>query len=303
VEPVGAMSGTFSHEAAANSSHARPVRTAGRQRVTMKNRNQFIAMKLQGQQGYAMAALLVGMSVAAVLMTGLMPAWRQMSRREDEAELIFRGQQYVRAIGLFQKRSGPGVLPPNVDVLVDGRFLRKKYKDPITNQDFDLLTPATGTAPGVSQPGGAGGATVQAAQPQQQRQQPPQTQGRGFQASGSVIGAQAGAQAGGRGAGGIMGVASKSKDASIRIYNGRTRYNEWQFIYVQQTQAPGGVGAPGQRVGGPGGPPQRGNQPTQSGPGGFSTGRQGFGGRGAPPQPPPGGRGLQPAPSPFQPRR
>ena len=36
-----------------------------------------------------------------------------------------------------------------------------------------------------------------------------------------------------------MGVASKSKDVSIRIYNGRTHYNEWQFVYVAQTTAPG----------------------------------------------------------------
>ena len=32
------------------------------------------------------------------------------------------------------------------------------------------------------------------------------------------------------GRGGVMGVASKSKDTSIRIYNGRTHYNEWQFV-------------------------------------------------------------------------
>ena len=81
-------------------------------------------MKLRGQQGYAMAVLLVAMSVAAVLMTAVMPTWKQMTRREKEAELIFRGEQYVRAIGLFQKRAGPGVLPPNLDVLVDQRFLR-----------------------------------------------------------------------------------------------------------------------------------------------------------------------------------
>ncbi|HEX7937622.1 MAG TPA: type II secretion system protein [Gemmatimonadaceae bacterium] len=43
-----------------------------------------VAAKLQRQQGYAMAALLIGMSIAAVMMTALMPAWRQMSRREDE---------------------------------------------------------------------------------------------------------------------------------------------------------------------------------------------------------------------------
>ena len=61
-------------------------------------------MKLRGQEGaergYAMAVLLVGLSVAAILMSAAMPAWRQMMRREKEAELVFRGEQYARAIGL-----------------------------------------------------------------------------------------------------------------------------------------------------------------------------------------------------------
>src|SRR4051812_11418706 len=214
-------------------------------------------MKLHGQEGYAMAALLIGMSVAAVLMTAVMPVWKQMTRREREAELIFRGQQYARAISLFQKRSGPGVLPPNLDVLVNGRFLRKKFKDPITNQDFDLLSPTN--AAGTATPGQFPGAS--SAQ-----------QGRGgFQTSGTVVGARPaagagaspgaapgaapGAQPGGGGAtGGIIGVVSKSKDASIRLYNGRTHYNEWQFVFVPQVQAPGQGGVPGQPGGVPGQP-------------------------------------------------
>ena len=33
------------------------------------------------------------------------------------------------------------------------------------------------------------------------------------------------------GAGAILGVASKSKDPTIRIYNKKKTYDEWQFIY------------------------------------------------------------------------
>src|SRR5215813_9884337 len=109
-------------------------------------------MHLRGQHGYAMVALIVAMSIMAIAMTVAMPTWRQMAQREKEAELIFRGQQYARAIGLFQKKSGPGVLPPNIDALVDGHYLRRKYKDPITGGDFDVLQ-AGGTAaatPGAS---------------------------------------------------------------------------------------------------------------------------------------------------------
>lgn len=246
-----------------------------------------------------MAALLVGMSVAAILMTAAMPAWKQMARREREAELVFRGQQYARAIGLFQKKSGPGVLPPSVDVLVSGHYLRKKFKDPITNEDFDVLSPmlAAGGAPGAG--GAAAGGAPQSGQG---------AAGRGAAPSGQ--GYVASPQSGSAGAvGGIIGVASKSKEASLRVYNGRTRYNEWQFIFVPQATPTNPGAAPG---GAPGGQPQRGGQPP-SGIGGVGgNGGQGGRGQGRGQQPPgPGGRGGQappvqpigPSGSPFGPRR
>ena len=82
-----------------------------------------------------MAALLVAMSVMAVLMSVAMPVWRQTAQREKEEELIFRGNQYARAIGLFQRKFA-NTAPPTIDVLIEQRFLRKKYKDPITGEDF-----------------------------------------------------------------------------------------------------------------------------------------------------------------------
>ena len=231
-----------------------------------------------------MAALLVGMSIAAVLMTAVMPVWKQATRREKEEELIFRGQQYARAIGLFQKRAGPGVLPPNLDVLITQKFLRKKYKDPITGQDFDILTP-TQNAPGAGAPGAPGGADAQGGRG---RGNAPATQGRGNAPAtqGGLISPQAPTGRGGApgtNTGGVIGVASKSKEESLRVYNGRTHYNEWQFMFVQQTQAPG-AGGPGRGGPGRGGPPQRGNVPGGPvGPQGGTTGRSSA--------PPPAGRG------------
>ena len=52
-------------------------------------------------------------------------------------------------------------------------------------------------------------------------------------------------------AGGIIGVTSKSKDTSLRAFNGRTEYNEWAFVHVQTSQRLGGPGQGGQQ--GPGG--------------------------------------------------
>src|SRR5438552_546152 len=181
-------------------------------------------MRLRGQQGYAMVAQIVAMSIMGIMMTVAMPTWRQMAQREKEAELVFRGQQYARAIGLFQKKSGPGVLPPSIDALVDGHYLRKKYKDPITGGDFDVLfagAPASTPGAGSANPPQAGAGQA----------------GRGAASPASGLGGSTPV-----GRGGVMGVASKSKETSIRIYNGRTHYNEWQFVYVMQTTAPGQTG-------------------------------------------------------------
>ena len=60
-----------------------------------------------------MVALLVAMSVMAIMMSAALPAWQTAARREKEAELIFRGQQYARAVAFFQRKYG-GAYPPTV---------------------------------------------------------------------------------------------------------------------------------------------------------------------------------------------
>lgn len=99
-----------------------------------------------------MAGLLVGIALLSLALSVAMPTWKTMAQREKEAELIWRGQQYDRAIQLYRKKNAaPGA--PSVDKLVEGRFLRKKYKDPITNGDFELIgVSQAGNAPGVQQP-------------------------------------------------------------------------------------------------------------------------------------------------------
>ena len=85
--------------------------------------------------GYIMVVLLIGMAVSAVWMGAMLPAWRQQTIRQKEAELIFRGEEYARAIALYWRKNNQ-TLPPSIDVLVSQRYLRKKYLDPITNKEF-----------------------------------------------------------------------------------------------------------------------------------------------------------------------
>ena len=78
------------------------------------------------ERGHALAVLLVGIAVMSILMSVAMPIWKQAVQREKEQELVFRGEQYARAIGLFQRKFA-GAFPPSIDVMVEQRFLRKKY--------------------------------------------------------------------------------------------------------------------------------------------------------------------------------
>jgi type II secretory pathway pseudopilin PulG len=264
------------------------------------------------ERGYAMVALLILMAVMAVVMTAALPAWSTLARREKEAELVFRGEQYARAIVLFQRKYA-GAFPPTVDVLVDERFLRKKFKDPITNDDFKTI--AVGEAVSTAQttnplspsstgrPGGAGQATGAArggSTPQNGGRatftlggaggpQGAQAAGRStFTLGGTTIGGRAGGVGVAGASAGIMGVTSKSTDESIRQYKGADHYNQWLFIATQASiQAGGrGRGTPGEGV--------RGGQPP-------ATGRQGVPGRGTPFGGTPFGRSQQPPPPPPAP--
>jgi len=180
-------------------------------------------------------------------------------------------------------------------VLVQQRFLRKKYKDPMTaDGEFQIIPvgalggqqggnpqPPGGRSGAPAGPGGRSGASATAPQPF------------GAQA-GTSGGNQSGSPFGGGQFGtvaGMMGVVSKSKEASIRLYKGRGHYNEWQFLFASVANQPGGRGrgTPGGAGGtdrpGPGGP----GGPGIGGPGGRGTPGRGNnpGGRGA-------GRGFNP---------
>jgi type II secretory pathway pseudopilin PulG len=245
-----------------------------------------------------MAALLVAMGVMAVVVSTTLPVFSTMAKRERETELIFRGQQYARAVTLFQRKYG-NALPPNLDILINERFLRKEYKDPITNGDFQLIGPgspelafAATAAPAQVQAGRGGPPIAQQQQRQQQRQ--PQEQQQGM----SGRGVQSNPVTAGQAPGGILGVVSKSKDTSLRVYNNHDKYNEWVFIATQMSVAAGGptgTDDPGGRGGQPlGAGPTRGEgrgrrgaqpdgrggfgQPVQRG-GPGAGGNRGFGGR------------------------
>jgi type II secretory pathway pseudopilin PulG len=88
------------------------------------------------EQGYV---LLFAIFLIALLTLALAVAAPKMARsiqRDRDLETFHRGMQYRRAIQLYYRKFH--AYPPNVEALVntnDIRFLRKKYKDPMTGQD------------------------------------------------------------------------------------------------------------------------------------------------------------------------
>lgn len=280
--------------------------------------------------GFSLAALIFFLTAASIIIAATVPSYQMQAKRELEEELIFRGEEYARAIQKYQRKFA--VLPSSVDQLVSTnslRFLRRAYVDPITGKEFRLITinpdgSVTGSkvfTPNVNtQPLFGNTQTFgQQQNPQQQQgtQNPLQQlqqslqgqQPQGFQQSQQQVGQrpqQPGFQAGGQqqfqqfstglpqqsqqqqgqqsqqaqqrpqqqagatpfGNGGIIGVASESSKESIKIYNKRQKYDEWEFIAIlgqtPQNQNPGSN---------PAGTNPAGNNPNSPNPTGFNPGR------------------------------
>jgi len=199
-------------------------------------------------RGYTYVALIVGLTVMAILMAAVLPMASAESQRGKEAELIFRGLQYAEGIRTFRKRYGryPTTLKEMYEVRP--RTLRKLWKDPMTNSnDWGLITQLAGAPLIGLTPTGTSSTSPFAPTPAPtQAPAPP-----GAFNPGGAPGALGGP--GGAPPGPISGVYSRSTKKGYRLFSGRENYNEWRF--TEQTllnQGPGGPPGP-PRVPGPGG--------------------------------------------------
>lgn len=185
-----------------------------------------------------MAALLVVLAVMSVLSSVALPAWRHAAQREREAELIFRGEQYARAIMLYQRRT-PGAYPPDVETLVEGRFLRRAYRDPMTADGrFRLVRQSELAAPsGAGASDGTAGDDAGGEAGAGTRESP------GVRQSARPFGDRDDDDAGGVD-GNVVGVASRSERTSIALYKGKSKYSEWVFVAAAGA-AEGGSDRPG----------------------------------------------------------
>src|SRR5574341_733670 len=94
-------------------------------------------------RGFTYIALLAAIVIMGIILGATGKYWSNVMLREKEEELLFRGDQYREAIRLYM-HAVPGAVrfPSSVDDLLSDskltgkRYLRKKYKDPITGEDF-----------------------------------------------------------------------------------------------------------------------------------------------------------------------
>src|SRR5438270_3299507 len=94
----------------------------------------------QRERGYIMLTLLLIIALMTIFAAAILPEITFEIKRDREEEMIHRGVQYSRAIRLYYKKFGR--YPAKIEDLENTsqmRFLRKRYKDPLTGKDFKLL--------------------------------------------------------------------------------------------------------------------------------------------------------------------
>ena len=251
------------------------------------------------QHGYVLLTMLLFVALLGITALAILPTVAFQAKRDQEEEMIHRGVQYSRGVRRYYKKFGR--YPTRLEDLENTnnmRFLRKRYKDPITGKDFKLLH--VGEVQLNSNPGIAGATSVNSMgslnQQQDQNSKPADntasssdtkkddstqdsSANKTQQPSQGIFGSNnlSGQVFGG---GAILGVASISKEKSIREFNKKKHYDEWQFVYDPSTDRGGLLTMPNQQSLGGGfnqagqmGQPGRG-QPGQSGFGGMQPGAQ-----------------------------
>ncbi|MBZ5679199.1 MAG: hypothetical protein LAO24_03725 [Acidobacteriia bacterium] len=216
------------------------------------------------QQGYVLLTLLLFMAVLVIAAAAAAPTIAMQVRRDQEEELIHRGMQYRRAIRRFIKQTGR--YPMTLEDLDTGsvRYLRKRYKDPITGREFRALhmldVPQVGGPipnPSSSQSGGTADGSADNSSPPAPtasgdqtatttEQVPPPSGSSGSPPQPGLKAAPQ--QPASFGGGVIIGVASTSPKKTIREFNHVNRYDKWLFFYdpaldrVHETYGPTPVG-------------------------------------------------------------
>src|SRR5581483_10464819 len=236
------------------------------------------------QDGYVLLAILFALTLLVIALGAAAPRAAKAIQRQKEAELIRRGEQYALAIRRFYRKFGryPSDLD-QLEQTNNIRFLRRKYVDPITGKDdwqpiqFGQARSPTGffgekiTTTGGMSPSGSGlgpstigtglgvsgdnWSSTSTASTGHTNSDQSSSAGKSTSPTATSSGGPTGTagnplstdQLTGKtfGGGAIVGVSIPSQKESMKEFQQKNHYNEWQFVY-DPTMDPtlrGGAGA------------------------------------------------------------
>lgn len=212
------------------------------------------------ERGHLLVGLMVLIAVMLIMLTVTAQSWTHLMRRDREAELIFRGEQYARAIEFYKQEHGQ--YPLQLKLLAeDGphrhRFIRRLWDDPLSedgewgklylsptgkgyiNPYATLATDpfAAGGLPGVLpglQPGGLpGGSTGRAGS----RSRADSNRNRDSFPGYSELSSKEFRALGGEQMNlPIVGVVHKKEESGLKIYKNQANLNDWAFTLMDEGQ-------------------------------------------------------------------
>ena len=153
------------------------------------------------ESGFTYLGILFAVTIMGIALAAAGSFWHVAQQREKERELLYIGNQYRQAIGLYYEKSpGGGKQFPKTlkNLLQDNRYvttqryLRKLYRDPMTNSNnWGIVEGPGNTIMGVYS----------------LSEDTPRKQG--------------------------------NFDLNDQTFAGKTRYSEWKFVYVIKAAPPG----------------------------------------------------------------
>lgn len=238
-----------------------------------------------GESGHLLVGLMVLIAVMLIMLTATGQSWVFIIRRDAEAELIFRGEEYARALAFYKAETGS--YPLELKALMQRgphrhRFIRRLYKDPLSDDGKWGLIYLSPTGKGFINPyasrvdnndpfGGGRTSVFRASSGAESSNQQDRTGGSFRQAREQM---QRGAEdeapgyseltpeqfqaRGGEQQGlPIVGVVHKKKESGLKIWKNQANLNDWAFTLLLEGQDTMGIptGAAGQ---GPSVPLQKG---------------------------------------------
>lgn len=181
------------------------------------------------EAGYSLLVLMVGISLLLIGMMIAMPVLSTQARREKEAELLFRGAQYVEAVRLYV-RNNPGHFPESIEDLVEKRYLRRAFPDPMTRDGkWNLILMADRAGVPSAAPAASLRERSQAAAGRRSGRQPSRAAAAPVSVQRVMVVPESSIES--VAAPRIIGVVSSSAEKSFSLFDENETYDTWLFYY------------------------------------------------------------------------